>query len=101
MKEKSKGLGDSIAKITHALGINRVADAVVKLAGMEGCGCDERKEYLNELFPYGKQRKFKVLKTFTFQEIEYEAGDIIKVEKNDAMFHYVIDYVKDEILEEI
>jgi hypothetical protein len=43
-----KGLGDSIEKITKATGI---ADVVKFVAG-EDCGCDERKEKLNELFPY-------------------------------------------------
>ena len=45
---KPKGLGDSIEKITKATGI---AD-VVKFVSGEDCGCDERKEKLNELFPY-------------------------------------------------
>ena len=61
-KQKSQGVGDTIAKITNFFGIDKVAEAVAKLAGAEGCGCNERREMLNELFPYeGKVRKFKVL----------------------------------------
>ena len=45
-----KGLGDSIAKITKATGI----DKVVKVAAGEDCGCDERKSKLNKLFSYKK-----------------------------------------------
>ena len=45
---KTKGLGDSIEKITKATGISDV----VKFIAGEDCGCDERKEKLNELFPY-------------------------------------------------
>ena len=45
---ESKGLGDTIEKITEATGIKKV---VKKLFG-EDCGCDERKEKLNKLFPY-------------------------------------------------
>ena len=49
-RTRSKGLGDTIAKITEATGI---AKAVEWLAG-EDCGCDERRKRLNELFPYRK-----------------------------------------------
>jgi hypothetical protein len=47
---KSKGLGDTIAKITEATGI----DKLVKFIAGEDCGCEERKEKLNKLFPYAK-----------------------------------------------
>ena len=51
-KGKSKGFGDTIAKITHATGLNKVAEAVAKAAGHEDCGCGRRQDKLNELFPY-------------------------------------------------
>ena len=47
---KSEGVGDTVAKITKATGIEK---AVKFLAG-EDCGCDERKEILNHIFPYQK-----------------------------------------------
>jgi len=47
-RTKSKGLGDTIAKITEATGI----DKAVKFIAGEDCGCDKRKEKLNEMFPY-------------------------------------------------
>lgn len=47
-ESESKGLGDTIAKITKATGIEKVVKAVVG----EDCGCDERKETLNKLFKY-------------------------------------------------
>jgi hypothetical protein len=50
MKTESKGLGDTLAKITEATGI----DKLVKFIAGEDCGCDERKEKLNKLFPYAK-----------------------------------------------
>ena len=50
-KKKSKGLGDTIEKITKATGIKKVVDTVSKVTGKD-CGCDERKEKLNRLFPY-------------------------------------------------
>jgi len=46
---KSKGLGDTIAKITEATGIKKA----VKFIAGDDCGCDERQELLNKLFPYG------------------------------------------------
>lgn len=49
-KRRSKGLGDTIAKITEATGI----DKLVKFVAGEDCKCDERKEKLNKLFPYKK-----------------------------------------------
>lgn len=50
-----KGLGDSIEKITKATGI---ADVVKFVAG-EDCGCAERKDKLNELFPYKEPQCLK------------------------------------------
>lgn len=46
----SEGLGDSVEKITEATGIK----AAVKFLAGEDCGCDERKEKLNEMFNYNK-----------------------------------------------
>ena len=48
---KSKGLGDSIEKITKATGIKKVVDKVNKSTGKD-CGCNKRKETLNRFFPY-------------------------------------------------
>jgi hypothetical protein len=46
----SKGIGDTVAKITKATGI----DKAVKFIAGEDCGCEERKEVLNHIFPYQK-----------------------------------------------
>ena len=51
--EKSKGLGDSIQKITKATGIKKVVDTVSKIT-KKPCNCGKRKETLNRLFPYNK-----------------------------------------------
>ena len=42
---KSKGLGDSIEKITKATGIDKVAKFILG----EDCGCEARKEKLNNI----------------------------------------------------
>jgi NAD(P)H-nitrite reductase large subunit len=50
-KRKSKGLGDTIEQITEATGIKKVVEAISEATGVD-CGCGERKELLNKLFPY-------------------------------------------------
>jgi hypothetical protein len=57
IENKSKGLGDTIAKITHATGLDIVADKIAKLFGKEDCGCDRRRKKLNKLVPYNKKKK--------------------------------------------
>ena len=48
---KSKGLGDSIEKVTKATGIKKATDWIFDKLGKD-CGCDARKEKLNKMFPY-------------------------------------------------
>jgi len=48
---KSRGLGDTIEKITKVTGIKAVVDKVSEVTGKD-CGCKERQEKLNNLFPY-------------------------------------------------
>jgi len=58
-KQKSEGLGDTVAKVTHALGIDKVADKIAKLAGKEDCGCNRRRKKLNEMVSYKKDKDDK------------------------------------------
>lgn len=51
---KSKGLGDTIEKITTATGIKKVVSHIAKATGRD-CGCGARKKVLNEKFPYNKK----------------------------------------------
>ena len=48
---KSRGLGDTIEKITKVTGIKTVVEGVSKAAGKD-CGCGKRKDTLNRVFPY-------------------------------------------------
>lgn len=66
---KSEGVGDTVAKITKATGIEK---AVKFLAG-EDCGCEERKEILNHIFPYQKPL------CFTEDEYNYLSERIGKI----------------------
>ena len=49
---KSKGLGDTIDKITKATGIKKLVGAIT-----EDCGCKNRQEMLNKAFPYKQKTK--------------------------------------------
>lgn len=63
---KSKGLGDTVEKITEATGIK----TLVHLLFGENCGCEERKEKLNKMFPYKveflTEEEYNWLKIFGF-----------------------------------
>jgi len=50
---KSKGLGDTVAKIAKSVGADRVAKAYEKTTGKD-CGCNKRRDTLNRVFPYKK-----------------------------------------------
>jgi hypothetical protein len=48
---KSKGLGDTVEKITKATGIKKATKWIFDKLGKD-CGCEARKEKLNKMFPY-------------------------------------------------
>lgn len=52
--QESKGFGDTVAKVTNALGLDKVAETVAQAVGKEDCGCNKRRQKLNDLFPYNK-----------------------------------------------
>jgi len=45
---KSRGLGDTIAKITKATKIDKLVENLTT----GDCGCDDRRDSLNRVFPY-------------------------------------------------
>jgi len=51
---KSRGLGDTIEKITTATGIKQIVEAGAKVLKKD-CGCAKRREALNKSFPYEKK----------------------------------------------
>lgn len=75
---KSKGLGDTISKITEVTGIK----TLVKWVAGDDCGCDERQEKLNKLFSYRKincinENQYNYLKEF------YSTPRPSKIKRND------------------
>lgn len=47
----SRGLGDTVSKITQATGVKQVIQKISKLTGKD-CGCDKRTAALNRAVPY-------------------------------------------------
>jgi hypothetical protein len=57
--ERSRGLGDTVARITHFLGLDRFASWFAKkVLGLEDCGCERRQSKLNRLFPYKNNKVY-------------------------------------------
>ncbi len=52
---QSKGLGDTIHKFTTVTGIKKVVNAVSEKLD-KPCGCNQRRETLNKMFPYGNKK---------------------------------------------
>ena len=52
----SRGLGDTIHKVTSATGIKRIADTIAqKRKGTAECTpCEKRRQAFNKAFPYQK-----------------------------------------------
>lgn len=47
----SRGLGDTVRKLTEATGIHAAAKTVERITGVP-CGCEERQKRWNEAVPY-------------------------------------------------
>lgn len=100
--KESEGLGDTIAKFTNLLGIDKVAEGLAKLAGAKDCGCSRRKDLLNELFPYSHSvREFRVLKDFKHDSTLFKQGTTIHVAKTSKIRNNILNLVRDGILEEV
>jgi hypothetical protein len=54
--QESRGLGDTIEKITKATGIKAVMDVFTKATGKD-CGCEGRREWLNKKLSYRSKTK--------------------------------------------
>jgi DNA polymerase III alpha subunit len=65
-KQPSKGLGDTIEKITEATGIKKAVEIFAKATGID-CGCEERKTKLNNLIPY--RRKVNCLNESDYNQL--------------------------------
>jgi len=85
MKKKSKGLGDTIQKVSEATGVEKV---VKKFFG-EDCGCDKRRERLNKMFPYRDIKQMTPEQMTFFKDVlqpAYRSGK--NLGKNNATEFY-------------
>lgn len=52
IKKPDQGLGDTVARFTAITRIDKLAKRIAEAVGAKDCGCTERKQLLNEMFPY-------------------------------------------------
>ena len=124
-KKPSEGLGDTIAKITHATGLDKLADAVAKAAGAEDCGCNKRRKTLNQMISYTttstdsrlnvilkkdeKEGNYKVLQPISYlrivnseeQEFKVKENSIIFINKNHPLYKDVSKYLKNNLIKKL
>jgi len=81
----SRGLGDTIAKFTHATGIAKAVEVVTEALGIEDCGCGGRQEWVNNLVPYDIQPNHIV---------HYDPNNIVEVEEGIYEIIYEIHATK-------
>ena len=54
-QDKRDGLGTVISNVLDKLGVTE--DKIEEWSGIEGCGCEKRKKFLNKIFPFRKKEK--------------------------------------------
>lgn len=89
-RRKSKGLGDSIETFTEVTGIKTAVKLFSEITGLD-CGCDERKEKLNQLFPYKQinclnENDYLYLKKF-FEENTQQITPILQRELKSVYYN--------------
>jgi hypothetical protein len=84
----SRGLGDTIAKFTHATGIAKAVEVVTEALGIEDCGCGGRQEWINDLVPYDNQPNHNV---------QYDPNNTVEVEEGIYEVIYEIHATKEGI----
>ena len=78
---KAKGLGDTVEKVLEATGVAKVA----KFFLGEDCGCEERKEVLNKMFPYYKPLCLEEDEYYFLNEFFAKGTNQIKVQDQRDM----------------
>ncbi len=79
--QPSQGLGDTIAKVTHYTGISKLTDVITDALGIEDCGCNRRREELNNTYSYQPQSELEPAETGLYEVLKQ-----IKVFKDGATF---------------
>jgi hypothetical protein len=99
----SQGLGDTIAKITHYTGISKLTDIITEALGIEDCGCNRRRENLNNEYPYSSpelvnlEGEYKILKKITFKTpteiFTFNEDDLVFIDKNHILYNVLSHYL--------
>ena len=79
--KQSKGVGDTVEKITKATGVKAVVEAFSKATGID-CGCDERKAKWNKKYPY-KDAKCLLEDEYEFLDKIYKIKRLAGLNKTD------------------
>jgi len=97
-KAPSKGLGDTIEKITTATGIKKAVEIFSEVTGID-CKCDERKEKLNKALPYASCFTKEQYEDWVKASKEIEETDSISEENQTKVLHYQKEVLNYEIHE--
>lgn len=84
MKSKAQGLGDKVAAVTKATGIEKI----VKTFFGDDCGCDERRERLNKMFSRPVKMMDSAQRKFFEEEImtRYKSGQNLTKHIGDEFY---------------
>lgn len=89
-KQPSKGLGDTIAKVTHYTGIAKLTDIVTDALGIEDCGCNRRRKELNTAYPYQPQSNLEPAEVGLYEVLKpvniFKNGAKFKLKPGDKIF---------------
>lgn len=103
-KKPAEGLGDIIAKITHATGVDKLAEGVAHLVGEKDCGCNKRREALNELVPFKKKQpklylvKQGFLSSIRGETVAFKVGQKILIDDKHPLHANLDIYLADGYL---
>jgi len=54
-QQEHEGLGDLVESVLSKFGITE--ERIKLLTGLQGCGCEKRKQWLNKVFSFNKKKK--------------------------------------------
>lgn len=101
--QPSKGLGDTIAKITHHTGISKLTEVITEALGIEDCGCNRRRENLNNKYSYSSpepqnlEGEYKILRKINFktdtESFTFNENDTVFIDQNHILYNVLSHYL--------
>ena len=88
---KSRGFGDDLEKVLKATGVSALVEKTTELLGIEDCGCSRRRDWMNELIPYGTIPHIE--EDLTLDPTDFAPGiyivlDNLIIERNNRVYEY-------------